>query len=88
MWQVHIEMAGVPMKIELTSNGHHGLRLLASNKENDISLAGIDIVILQEKRLVYTILLQGREFDKQVQGSRKSFLQNKILLPSYLFRVC
>jgi hypothetical protein len=50
-----------------TSDSHHGLRLLASNKENDISLARIDIVILQEKRLVYAIFLQGRELDKEIQ---------------------
>lgn len=69
---------------ELTSNPHHGTRLLASNKKHDIPLTSIDIIVLEEKRLVDTILLQRRELDQQVQRACKRLLQHQVFLAADL----
>ena len=52
-----------------TSNRPHRLRILASNEEDDIPLAGIDIMILEEEKLVDAVFLQGAEFDEQTDGT-------------------
>lgn len=72
---------------KLTSNPHHRLGLLPSNKKHDIPLTGIDIVILKEERLINTILLERRELDQQVQRARERLLKDEVLLASDLVEV-
>ena len=47
-----------------TSYSHHGGGFLSSCKEDDVLLRAIDVRILQEKKLVDSMLLKGRELDK------------------------
>lgn len=68
-----------------TSNSHHRFRLLSPNEENNISLRRVDVVVLEEERLVNAILLQGRELDKQVQRTCKRLLKHEVLLASDLY---
>jgi hypothetical protein len=67
-----------------TSNGHYRLCLLASDEEDDIALRRVDIVVLEEEWLINTVLLQGRELDKQIQRTGKRLLEHEVLLPSDL----
>jgi hypothetical protein len=67
-----------------TSNSHDGLRLFSSNQEHDVALRRVDIVVLEEERLVHAIFLQRRELDKQVQGPGKRLFKHEILLASDL----
>jgi hypothetical protein len=47
-----------------TSNSHDRLRFLSSNEKDDVALRRVDIVVLEEERLVHAILLQRRKLDK------------------------
>jgi hypothetical protein len=67
-----------------TSNRHDRLRLLSSNEKNDVALRRVDIVVLEEERLVHAIFLQRRELDKQIQGPGKRLFKHEILLASDL----
>jgi hypothetical protein len=58
--------------------------ILAANEENDIPLAGVDIVVFQEKDLVYAIFLKGAELDEQANGTGQRLLNDQILLASDL----
>jgi hypothetical protein len=58
--------------------------VLAANEEHDVSLTGIDIVILQEKDLVYAIFLERAELDKKTDSPSERFLNDQILLASDL----
>lgn len=70
-----------------TRHRHHSLALLAADQEHDIALRRIDIVVLEEKRLVHAILLQRRELDEQIERARQRLFKHEILLASDLARV-
>ena len=71
----------------LTSNCHHSLRLLASNKKDHVPLRRVDIVVLEEEELVHAIFLQCRGLHQQVDRSCERFFEHEILLASDLGRV-
>lgn len=45
------------------------LRIFASNHEDDAPLAGVDIVVLQEEKLVNAILLESAELDNEADSA-------------------
>ena len=58
--------------------------VLAANKEHDIPLAGIDVVVLQEEDLVYAIFLKRTELDEKTNSSSQSLFNDQVLLASDL----
>ena len=68
----------------LTCNSRHRSRLLPSDKEDDVSLRRIGVIIFQEEGLVHAILLQRRKLDQQIQRPCKRLLKDEVLFPSYL----
>ena len=77
------------MKLEIigihTCYRANRLRLLASDEENDVSLAGIDIVVLQKEDFVNTIFLERTEFDKEADGAGERSFDYQVFLASHLF---
>jgi hypothetical protein len=71
-------------KIAHTSHHTNLLRVFATNHENNVSLAGIDIVILEEEGLVNAILLESAELHKKADRPGERLLNDEILLASYL----
>ena len=57
---------------------------VSSGDEDNIALAGIGIVVLQEEDFVYSIVLESREFDKQTDWACEIFLYHEILLAADL----
>lgn|SRR5687768_3624327 len=56
----------------------------ASGDEDDVALAGIDVVILQDEELLDTILLQCCNFDNCAYGTHEAAIQHYILLAANL----
>lgn len=71
-----------------TSNPHHRPCLLPSDKEDDIPLTRICVIVLEEEGLIDTILLECGELDQQVQWTCKCLFKNQILLSSNLCSGC
>jgi hypothetical protein len=69
---------------EQTSYCARPLGVLAANKEHDIPLAGIDVVVLQEEDLVYAIFLKRTELDEKTNSSSQSLFNDQVLLASDL----
>jgi len=63
------------------------LRILPPDEEDNVPLAGIDIVILQEEQLVDPIFLERAEFDKEADDASKGALDDQVLLASDLKHV-
>jgi hypothetical protein len=49
--------------------------ILSADEEDNVSLAGVDIVILQEERLVHAIFLKSAELDNQTDSTGQRLLQ-------------
>lgn len=66
--------------------GYHPrlLRILASDKEHHIALAGVDVVVLEKEDLVDAVLLQRTELDEKTNRSGQRFLNDQVLLASNL----
>jgi hypothetical protein len=47
------------------------LSIFASDEEDDVSLAGVDIVILEEEELVHAVLLKRTEADEEADSASK-----------------
>ena len=64
--------------------------MVASHQEDDIPLARVHIVILEEEHFVNSILLEPAELDKQPNSAGESALDDQILLASNLLciRIC
>jgi len=52
-----------------TSYRPYFLRILPSDEENNIPLAGVDIVVLEEEELVHAVFLERAELDEQADGA-------------------
>lgn len=68
----------------LTSYRPHLLRVLASNEEDNVPLAGVDIVVLEEEELVDAVFLESAELDEQSNGAGQRALDDEVLLASDL----
>ena len=60
------------------------LGILATDEEDHVPLAGIDIVVLQEEDLVDTIFLKCTEFDEETNCPSERLFNDKVLLASDL----
>jgi hypothetical protein len=49
--------------------------VLSSDQEDNIPLAGVDVVILQEEWLINAILLKSAELDDKTDCARQRFFQ-------------
>ena len=58
--------------------------ILAANEEDDIPLAGIDIVVFQKENLVYAIFLERTELDEKTNSPSQRLLNDQVLLASDL----
>lgn len=58
--------------------------LLGVDEEHDIALRRIDIGILEQKHLVYTILLENGELDEKPDWTSQILAYDKILFTSNL----
>jgi hypothetical protein len=67
-----------------TSDPHNRPRLLSPHQKNHIPLTRIDIIVLEEKRLIHAVFLQRRKLNKQIQWACKRLLKNQVLLSSDL----
>lgn len=72
----------VPNKIlyQHTSNCNWSFGLLPPGQEDHIPLRGVNIVVLEEKDLVNSIILQSRELSKNSDRSSERPLDDQILL--------
>lgn len=52
----------------LTSNSYRFECFLSSSQEDDILLRRVNIVVLEQKKLVHAMLLKSREFDKDTDN--------------------
>ena len=60
------------------------LCVLSTNKEDYVTLASVDIVVLKEEDLVDAIFLQRAELDEQANRARKRLLNDQVLFASHL----
>ena len=58
--------------------------MVASQQEDDVSLALVHIVVLEKKDLVDSVCLEFTELDEQTDSARQTALDNQILLASNL----
>lgn len=58
----------------------------ASRNKDNIALAGICVVILQNEELVYSIFLKDSDLDYSSDRTNKALIENDILLPANLDR--
>lgn len=72
---------------QLTCYHANLLRILSADQENNVSLAGIDVVILQEERFVDAIFLKIAELDDQANSASQRLLDDQILLSAELVDV-
>lgn len=66
--------------------GYHPrlLRILATDEEHHIALAGVDVVVLEKEDLVDAVLLQRTELDEKTNRSGQRLLNDQVLLASNL----
>jgi hypothetical protein len=70
----------------LTRHSDGLVGILPADKEDDVSLGGVDIGVLQKEDLVDPILLQRGELDKDPRGAGERLLNHQVLLPLHLAR--
>ncbi len=59
---------------------------LAASNEDNIALAGIRILILEEEEVLNPIIAQCGSFDDDAEGTGQALLDNQVLLASDLER--
>lgn len=53
---------------------------LPAGDEDDIALSGADVIALQEKKLINTVVLQSRDLDDSPNGAGEALLDDEVLL--------
>jgi len=67
-----------------TSYRPHDLHIFPPDEEDNVPLAGIDIVVLEEEQLIDSIFLERAELDKESDDASKGPLDDQVLLASDL----
>lgn len=57
---------------------------LATSYEDDIPLAGVGVLVLEEEELVYAVFLESSDLDDGTDRARQAALKNEVLLPADL----
>ena len=57
---------------------------LASGNEDDIALAGVDIIVLKDKELINAILLKHGDFDYNSDWADETSIKDDVLLSANL----
>lgn len=57
---------------------------LASGNEDDIALAGVDIIVLEDKELINAILLKHGDFDYNSDWADETSIKDDVLLSANL----
>ncbi len=58
----------------------------ASSDEDDIVLAGVDVVIFQDKELVNSVFLKLGDLDNQPNGAYQAAIEDQVFLAANLLR--
>lgn len=62
------------------------LCILSSHHKDNVALAGVDVVVLEEKGLVHAIFLESAELDEEAHGAGQRLLNDEVFLAANLGR--
>jgi hypothetical protein len=62
------------------------LCIFSSDHEDDVPLAGVNVVVLEEEWLVNAILLESAEFDDEANSASQRLLNDQVLLATNLVK--